>query len=196
MDGTEFVTMDWVVFIGGVVSILAAFFVAGRGGGSNGQDGPFGLYLWDARTFSSFLFFAGLGTLGMWLAVNMDEGNLVDILGENAPDYANFVGLLTGLAYTAAVLSAGMFAPDAPLPKWVGAAVSAIGFTILFASGLTITVSSFYNAEFTGGTWAEWMPLFPMNEFVASVWTAVLLALSAAAVNGIIAGMKEVSPGN
>jgi hypothetical protein len=196
MNGTEFVMADWITAGIGTVMILAAFFVAGRGGGNNGADGPFGLFLWDARTFASFLFFGGLGTLGMWLAVNMDEGNLVDILGENAPDYANLFGLLTGLAYTAAVLSAGMFAPDAPLPKWVGAVISAAGFTVLFASGLTITVNAFYNAEFTGGTWADFMPLFPMNEFVASVWTAVLLALSAAAVNGIIAGMKEISPGN
>ena len=188
MDGTEFVNEDYITIAVAFVSVILGVYILGR----READGMWGLGLWDARVFAAFLTFLGLGIAGAWLSNNLEAGNLVDIFGDDSADFANTIGFLTGLALTVAAISASMFDKDAPVPSWARNLVALLGLGILFASGLTITVQSFYNGEFTGEFLMVDMPLFPMNEFLASIWTAGLLSLCGAALLGLIGDAREV----
>lgn len=182
----DFTTTDWTFFGVGIALLVLGIFVAGR----KNEDGPLGLMLWSGTNFSTFCLSAGLGILGMWLSTRLDEGMLVEFLGDGSTDWANTIGLFTGLCLTLAVLVGSMLDKRAPVPSWTGGAIALVGFTILFASGLTITVQEFYNADFTPG-W-DWIPLFPMNAFFASIWTTALLGLATASLNGIITAQRQV----
>ena len=188
MDGTTFVNEDYITIGVAFLSIILGVYILGR----READGAWGLGLWDARIFAAFLTFLGLGIAGAWLSNNLEAGNLVDVLGEDAANAADIVGFLTGLALTVAVVSASMFDKQAPLPSWAKNLTALLGLGLLFASGLTITVQSFYNADFAGEFLMLEMPLFPMNEFLASIWTAGLLSLCGAALLGLIADAREV----
>ena len=186
---SDFTNTDWTFFIVGASTILLGFLLAGR------KEEWAGLFLWSPRNFASFLILFGIGTLGMWLSNSFEDGTLDVILSENVGDLANTVGLLTGLSFTGAVVVATTIRGN-NLPKVSGAIVGAIGFTVLFASGLTITVKSFYNDAFEGCSWADIMPLFPMNEFITMVWATATLGLAVVAANGIVKGQINLVEGD
>ena len=182
----DFTNTDWTFFIVGTLSIAIGIYVAG----ARNKDGPLGLMIWSSANFSAATLMFGLGTLGMWLSNRLDEGMLVEFLGDGSVDWANTIGLLTGFAFTGAVIVASVMDKKSPLPAWVGPVVGFFGTAALFASGLTITVIEFYNPDFTSGV--DWIPLFPMNPFFASIWTTALLAYATATVNGIIKAQTGV----
>lgn len=191
----DFTATDWTAFIGGVVLIILGVFVAGR----QGQDGPianqFGLSIWSGRNFSTALLLGGLSLLGWWLSNRLDEGMLVNFLGDGSTDFATTVGLLTAIAMTCTVVVVSMIESDSFLPNWVGPAIGFGGFLVLFASGLTTAVNGLYNEDFTGGSWADWLPLIPLNIFVASVWATLLGTYAVAALNGVIMGTRRFADG-
>lgn len=183
---SDFTNTDWTFFIGGLACILIGIFVAGR-------DEPiFGLRIWSTKNFSSFLVLFGLGLLGGWLANAMADGNLDTILYDDVGDLANTFGFLAGLSLTSAVAVASVLDRNAIVPSAVGPALGAVGFTLLFASGLTITMQSFFDDAFTGGSWADIMPLFPMNEFICYVWTTLLLGLAVGSASALVRGQTSL----
>jgi len=183
---SDFTNTDWSFFIGGLACILIGIFVAGR------KESIYGLNIWSTRNFSSFLVLFGLGVLGGWLANAMADGNLDTILWEDVGDLANTFGLLAGLSLTSAVAVASVIDRDAIVPQAVGPGLGAVGFTLLFASGLTITMQSFFDDKFTGGSWGDIMPLFPMNEFICYVWTTLLLGLAVGSANALVRGQTSL----
>lgn len=184
----EWTNEDYITIGVSVVTILAGVYILGR----READGAWGLGLWDARVFAAFLTFTGIGIIAMWFA-NLG-GNPIGIDArafEDQPELLEAVGFIAGLSFTVAAVSASVFDKDAPLPGWAKNLVALLGLGILFASGLTITVQSFYNADFAGDFLGITMPLFPMNEFIASIWTAGLLSLCGAALLGLVANVRE-----
>ncbi len=189
MDGTVFENADYITLAVSVISFILGIYVLGR----REASGSWGLGLWDARVFASFLVFLGIGVSGMWFSNNLADGNLVDMFGEDSPEWANAIGFITGISLTVAVITASMFDKEAPIPSVAKNLVALLGLGMLFASGLTITVTEFYNPDFTGEFLMNNMPLFPMNEFLASIWTAGLLSLCGAALLGVVSDAKELT---
>ena len=185
----EWTNTDYITIGASIVTILAGIYILGR----READGAWGLGLWDARIFAAFLTFMGIGILAMWVA-NL-AGSSTDSAAralEDQPMLINAMGFIAGLAFTIAAVSASVFDKNAPVPDWGKNLVALLGLGILFASGLTITVQSFYNEDFTGEFLGVTMPLFPMNEFLASIWTAGLLSLCGAALLGLVSNAREV----
>jgi len=180
---------DWTFFVSGTLLVFLGVFVAG----ARGSDGPlasqFGLGIWSGRNFSAFLTMAGIGTLGILLSNRLDEGMLTTWLGDGSVDWANTLGLLTGLILGGAVIVGSQIERDSFLPPWVGPAIGLTGFTILFASASTIFVNEVFNPEFTGGDWSEWLPIFPMNLFFASIYATAMTTFAVAAFGGVLRGM-------
>lgn len=186
---SDFTNSDWTMASVGFFVIVLGFVLSGR------KESWAGAFLWSPRNFATFLILFGFGVLGMWLSNTLEDGLLETILFDGANEWANTIGLLTGLSFTGAVIVATTVRGN-NLPKVSGAVVGAIGFTVLFASGLTITVQSFYNDAFDGGSWADIMPLFPMNEFIAMVWATATLGLAVVAANGIVKGQINLIEGD
>lgn len=184
----EWTNTDYITIGVSIITILAGIYILGR----READGAWGLGLWDARIFAAFLTFFGLGMLAMWFS------NLGGLVGdyearmfEDQPELLETIGFLAGLFFTIAAISASVFDKEAPLPNWMRNLVALLGLGVLFASGLTITVQAFYNADFSGEFLGITMPLFPMNEFLASIWTAGLLSLCGAALLGVVSNARE-----
>lgn len=177
MDLTQ---TDYITLGVGLITILAGIYILGR----READGAWGLGLWDARIFATFLTFTGIGILSMWTA----NSETFDSVAVNEG-----IGFLAAITLTVAAVSASVFDKDAPLPKWTKNLVALLGLGILFASGLTTTVQAFYNTDFAGEFLGVTMPLFPMDAFLASIWAAGLLSLCGAALLGLVSSAKELA---
>ena len=169
--------MDYQVIAASILLILTGVYIAGR----READGVWGLGLWDARVFATFLTFCGVGVLAMWGSEESTSAN-----------WSEALGFLAGITFTVAVIAGSAFDKDAPVPDWARNLFALLGLGLLFASGLTITVQSFYNADFSGDFLGITMPLFTMNEFLASIWAAGLLSLCGAALLGLVASARKL----
>jgi len=170
--------MDYQVIGASILLVLTGVYIAGR----READGMWGLGLWDARVFATFLTFFGIGVLSMW-------GSRYE---EVTTNWSEVLGLLAGITFTVAVIAGSAFDKDAPIPDVAKNLVALLGLGLLFASGLTITVQAFYNPDFTGEFLAISMPLFPMDAFLASIWAAGLLSLCGAALLGLVASARKL----
>ncbi len=159
--------------------------------GAKDRDGPLGLSIWSSSNFSAATIMFGLGTLGMWLTNRLDEGMLTEFLGDGSTDaiYSQTIGVITAFALTGAVIVASVMDKESPLPNWTGPLIGFLGTSVLFASGLTIVVDKFYTSGFESGV--DWIPLFPLNGFFASIWSTALLAYATATINGILKAQTE-----
>jgi len=175
---------DWILIVGSLALIAIGIFVFGRGTSSKG---PFGLDLWSGTAFGAFTLSTGIGLFFAWLSLNTDSGMI------EALSYPEFYGLVAGVFLTVAVLSGSQFSDNGPVPGWAKNIAGVIGFGILFASGLTISVTALYNTSFVGEFMGVSMPLFPMDAYLATIWSAVLLGLAGAALKGLIGDAKDLS---
>jgi hypothetical protein len=182
----DFTTTDWTIFGLGITLLAIGIFLSG-------QKMKTVLMVWDRRNFVGFSTMMGLGLLGAWLAVRLDEGNLDFLFDADVSGSANLFGMLSSLVLAAAIASASIYSKDSPIPQVFGVMLGAVGWGILFGSALTISVQQLYNDAYVP-VWDAY-PLFPMNEIYAAVYATVLLSITSAAVVAIVNHVRGASEG-
>tara|TARA_B100000579_G_C22848894_1_gene866062 strand:- start:2264 stop:2827 length:564 start_codon:yes stop_codon:yes gene_type:complete len=186
MDADGFVQSDWILLGASFALFVLGVFVLGRGN----RGGPLGLNIWSWNAFGTFAIFTGIGISFAWMAVNIEDGYLWEDL---STEVMNIIGVVAGVTLTVALLAASQFSEDGPVPDWGKALFGVLAFGLLFASALTISVTTLYNTSFEGEFLFLTMPLFPMDAYIATIWAAVLLGLAGGALKALVGDVRSTT---